>query len=184
MKVTNRKLFVGVLWLALIGLVLPVSLLAVNPVTEASIFTYVFANTCDPDFAVTVTRNGFQPQTITTTVLTDTVVGGTFVNDAGQPVTVTFPEGMFGYTTTVLDEGEVSTVCEPNPQGGENVITGTINGGDFTMTVNVITEAISHAVGGEILSNPFMSMLPGISLVFLMVVVLYAGRKIKKVPGI
>lgn len=188
MGLSKHKLTMGVLWFAFIGLVLPVSLLAVNPVTDVSLFNHVFAkiaNSCDPDFTVTITSNGFQPQSVTTTVVvTDTVVGGTFRNNAVNPVTVTFPEGMFGPLTRVLDNGEVRTECESDPQGGENVITATVGTTVHRFTVNVITEAISHAVGGEIMSNPFVMMLPAMSLVFLMAMVLYAGRRVRKVHGI
>jgi hypothetical protein len=190
MFLSKHKLIATGLWFTLLLIVLPLSLMAINPVADVSLFNYVMAQDCDTDFTVTINFNGFQPNTVTTTViLSDTMVGGGFINQCISPVTVTFPQGMFGPTVVLIDNGESKRVCEPNPQGGSNHITVTLpGGGDFGLTVNVIPEtipkAITEAVGGVLLSNPFIMMLPAFSLVFLMVIILFAGKKVSRIPGI
>ncbi|MBD3206227.1 hypothetical protein GF319_07780 [Candidatus Bathyarchaeota archaeon] len=171
-------------------MIIPLSLIAVNPVADVSLFNYVLAQDCDADFTVTINSNGFQPDSVTTTIIpTDTVIGGGFINIYSEPLTLTLPQGLFGPTVMTIDNGESKRLCEGNPQCGTNHITVTLpGGGNFRLTVNVIPdnvpEAIIEAVGGEVLSNPYTRMLPAFSLVSLMVIVLYAGRKSSEIPRI
>jgi hypothetical protein len=176
---SRRRLIIGGLWIALLGMILPASFLSVNPVKDVSLFNLAFANNnCEPDFTVTINTDGFNPMTVTVPIYTDTVVGGRFINiESGQLVTVTFPNGLFGPTYVVLPEnGGSTTECEPDPEGGKNVITGSYGDGGFRMTVNIVREA----VGGEILSNPYMLMLPALVFTLIMVSLIFTGGRIMK----
>jgi hypothetical protein len=84
---------------------------------------------------------------------------------------------LFGPTYVVLPEnGGSTTECEPDPQGGENVITGSYGDGSFRMTVNIVREA----VGGEILLNPYVLMLPASVFALIIVSLIYTGGRIMK----
>lgn len=185
MVFSRRRLIIGGLWLVFLGMILPISLQAVNPVTDVSIFNLVFAQGCEPDFTVTIGANGFSQTHVTTTLIyTDTLIGATFQNNHAEPVTVTFPQGMFGPSNLNLDNGQGVIVCEPSPKPGNNMIITTVAGTPHRLTVNVITEAITNAVGGEIVSNPIIMMLPAVTLTLIMVSIIYTGGRIRKVQKI
>lgn len=185
MILSKRRLTIGGLWLVFLGMVLPISLHAVNPVTDVSIFNLVFAQGCEPNFTVTIGPNGFSETHLTTTLIyTDTLIGARFQNNHAEPVTVTFPQGMFGPSDLRLDNGQAVIVCEPSPKPGNNIIVTTVADTPHQLTVNVITEAITNAVGGEILSNPIAMMLPAITLTLIMVSIIYTGGRIRQVQKI
>lgn len=174
-------MLIGIIWITAVSLLLPSSILSVNHVVDVSIFNYVLG--CNGGTHVVTTTlygDAFHPDLLTVSVaLGDNIDLGFYAAD--HMYTVTCPSPPFNVITATIQEGMIFTAtanidCPSMLNKGFPI--GGSNGRDFVMTVTVVPCTV-EPVGGIIVSNAVLKLVPGIMLFCLAFIAISLRKRIR-----
>lgn len=175
----RNYILIGILWTTVVSLLLPSSILSVNRVVDVSLFNYVLG--CNGGTHVVTTSiegDGFHPDLLTVTVDLGALIDLGFYA-ADNTYTVTCPSPPFNVISSTILEGESFTAtaiidCPTLLNKGFPI--GGSNGRNFVMTVTVV-QCPTEPVGGLIVSNAMLKLIPAIMLFCLVFIAISLRKK-------